>query len=129
MIWWLHLAVFILFHNSQSILASNHIFDITGSDRNTEVPVWIYDQITIIAESTNVDEWSFNGTVIAVFDPTSPGFYNNSNALLPDALAEEIGASSHLILSNITRIYTGVYEASAVANIYSLNMTVYGNKS
>jgi hypothetical protein len=124
---WIYIAILILFHDSQIISVSNRDLEITGSDQNDEVPVWIQDQVKTVAVNTVVYKWSFNITEVAVLDFILLN-YSYPNPWLLNVTAGIDGVDSFLTLDNVTSIYTGMYEANGDSGTYSLNVTVHGKK-
>ena len=124
---WIYFTIVILFLNLQAALESSRVLEITGNERNAEIPTWIYDKVDIVARSTLVERWNFSDTIVAELGPGVTPVYIYPNTSLLNVIAN-VSSDSFLILSNITRIYTGNYVADGDSGIHSLNMTVHGKK-
>jgi hypothetical protein len=122
----IYITLFILSFYLQSIRASDHFFQISTSEKNLEVYVWVDDYIIIIAKDIFVDKWFFNNSLLAEFDsgwiPT-----DSSISLQLNATASGEGNDSCLTLDRVNRFHTGIYLAEEPPNNYSVDMTVHGN--
>jgi hypothetical protein len=119
---WIYFTIVLLFLNFQATSESSRVLDIKGNERNAEIPTWIYDTVNIVARSTLVEIWNFNHTTAALVEGP---IYIYPNTSLINVIAN-VSSDSFLVLSNITRIYTGNYEAIEDTSSYSLDMTVHG---
>ena len=122
---WIYYAVVVLLLDLQVTLQSNHVLEINGKDKNAEILVWMYDRIEIVAKSSEIYKWFFNEDLIAELD-IDLSTYNYSTTSPINVSAFISGIDSTLVLSNITRIYTGNYKAIGDTGTHSLNITVYG---
>jgi len=124
---WICFTALILLHTSPAILGEVRILEITGSEKDGKIPVWIDDNVTIVARNIPVREWSLNNATIAELNLTF-GNYSYPNASPQFNITAITGAAdSTLTLGNVNRIYTGTYEAFENPRSYSLSMIVHGN--
>lgn len=128
---WIISTIIFLFYSEEVVLQSIRELNITGNTSDREVPVWIGDDVTIVAFSKTIWEWLFNNITVATLNPNY-GNYNYPNTSPLGNINASIGPSnSEWILNNVGRVFTGNYQAFADLERnqrYSLHMTVHGRK-
>jgi hypothetical protein len=122
----IYITLFILSFYLQSIRASDHFFQISTSEKNLTVHVWVDDYIIIVAKDILVGKWFFNNSLLAEYN-SSWISTNSSISLLLNATASEQGDDSWLTLGSVNRFHTGIYLGEETPNNYSVDMTVHGN--
>jgi hypothetical protein len=125
---WIYFASIILFYYAKNTLESNHTLQTILGTNNVTDPVWINDNIIIAVIGSVVSKWSFNKFILAEYDFDLEQYTYFSNTPLSNNIAVTAqGRNVFLNLENVTRNYTGIYEADGETDIYILNMMVCGN--
>ena len=123
----IYLTVFLTFYGLSAVLGRTRILDIARPDKNAAIPVWIHDEIEIVARLSLVFNWTFNNVIVAALDPTLFQYNYPNTSLLTNVSASVDATDSYLNLGNVNRIYTGTYGASGNTGSHELNMTVHGD--
>ncbi|CAM4892229.1 unnamed protein product [Rotaria socialis] len=122
---WICFSVLIIAHGSQTIPGQKRIVNIIGTENNTEIPVWIHDQIEIVGKETVIDKWSFNNIVIAELSNLAIAYEYPNPSLLGNMNATFDISDSILNLGDVNRNYSGSYKAYEKGGNHSLTMVVY----
>jgi hypothetical protein len=127
---WIISGIFFLVYISQVVLPEKRDLVIKKNGLNQTIPLWMDDAVAIQASDTLILEWFFNNISIVKFVVGPDDYTYPNTAILNNITAMSIGANSFLNLSNVSHVFTGIYEADddgTNSNRYSLNMTVHGN--
>ncbi|CAF1527795.1 unnamed protein product [Rotaria magnacalcarata] len=122
---WIYFSVLIIAHGSQTISEQRRIVNIIGTENNTEIPVWIHDQIEIVGKDTVIDKWSFNNIVIAELTNLAIAYEYPNPSLLSNMNATFGISDSILNLGDVNRNYSGSYKSYGEGGNHSLTIIVY----
>lgn len=112
----------------QNSLVHAENYSIMLNRTRTSIPLWQSDGVELILPNTFVTTWLLNTTTLSTFNYSTNEYVSVHNLNIRRN-ATVRGADSLLILMDVQRIYSGLYQAEVEStNLAVLLLTVHGKK-